>query len=328
MSGFSQAPGFAHWLADALGVGAVTVEAASKLSGGAIQENWRLDVVADGTPRALVLRRDAAATIGASHSRRDEFALFVAAWEAGVRVPRPLAFCDERQAGGPFALVEHVAGTGYGPKVVRDAALGGDRAALGRELGRQLARIHAMDAPGFLGPKPGDPAMAEIAELRGWLDAMGAARPGLEWALRTCEREAPAPDTVTLCHRDYRTGNFLVDGEGLTAILDWEFAGWSDPMSDLGWFCAECWRFSRPDLEGGGVCARSDFYAGYEGEGGQRIDPARVAWWERMAHLRWAVVALQQGRRHASGEERSLALALTGRIADTLEFSALKEARP
>lgn len=328
VSGFPRMPALARWLAGALGAGEVTVAGAEKLSGGAIQENWRLDVTADGTPRALVLRRDAAATIGASHSRRDEFALLSAAWAAGVRVPRPLAFCDAAAAGGPFALVAHVPGTGYGPKVVRDAALGGDRAALGRELGEQLARIHAMAVPAFLGPRPADPAAVEIARLRGWLDAMGAARPGLEWALRACEGDAPAPGAVTLCHRDYRTGNFLVDGDGLTAILDWEFAGWSDPMSDIGWFCAACWRFSRPDLEGGGICARDDFYAGYESGGGRGLDPARVAWWERMAHLRWAVIALQQGRRHASGEERSLALALTGRIADTLEFSMLRETRP
>jgi hypothetical protein len=43
-----------------------------------------------------------------------------------------------------------------------------------------------------------------------------------------------------------------------------------------------------------------------------------------MAHVRWAVIALQQGRRHASGEERSLHLALTARIADPVELMALR----
>ena len=38
-----------------------------------------------------------------------------------------------------------------------------------------------------------------------------------------------------------------------------------------------------------------------------------------MAHLRWAVIALEQGHRHVSGRELSLELALTGRMVPELE---------
>lgn len=320
------------WLRGALKVGALTVERAEKLSGGAIQESWGLDVRADGTLYPLVLRRDAEGTIEASRSRKEEHKIVSAAWAAGVAVPKPVAFCeDESIAGGPFAVVERVAGVGYGPKIVREVKLGGDRAALGRELGRQLARIHAIlpdeCLAKVLGPKPADPARAEIALLRDRLDALGAVRPGLEWAIRSAERDAPAPQDVVLTHQDFRTGNILVDEDGLTAILDWEFAAWSDPMADIGWFCAECWRFSRPDLEAGGLCDRAHFYDGYREVSGRTIDPARVRWWELTAHLRWAVIALQQGSRHASGSE-ALNLALTGRIADTVELAALRMTAP
>ncbi len=44
---------------------------------------------------------------------------------------------------------------------------------------------------------------------------------------------------------------------GLTAVLDWEFAAWGDPMLDLGWLCTECWRCSRKDLEAGGIGSRA-----------------------------------------------------------------------
>ncbi|MEJ1161708.1 phosphotransferase family protein [Prosthecomicrobium sp. N25] len=320
------------WLARVLPAREARVEKAEKLSGGAIQESWGLAVRADGSVRQLVLRRDSEGTIAASRSRKDEHRLLEAAWAAGVAVPRPIAFCeDETVAGGPFALVQRVSGVGYGPKVVRDATLGGDRAALGRELGRQLARIHAItpDAAlaAVLGPRPADPALAQVAHLRESLDALGANRPGLEWALRWAERHAPAPDAVVVTHQDFRTGNFMVDDTGLTAILDWEFAGWSDPMADLGWFCAECWRFSRPDLEAGGLCDRTPFYEGYERESGRRIDQGRVRWWEILAHVRWAVIALQQAGRRASGTE-ALSLALTGRVADGLELMALRMTPP
>jgi len=114
-----------------------------------------------------------------------------------------------------------------------------------------------------------------------------------------------------------------VDAAGLTAVLDWEFAGWGDPETDIGWFCAACWRFSRPDLEAGGIAARGDFYRGYEAESGRGIEPERVRYWEVAAHLRWGVIALQQGARHWSGAERSLELALTGRIVAELELALL-----
>lgn len=320
------------WLRGALKAGEVTIERAEKLSGGAIQESWGLDVCADGTLRPLVLRRDAEGTIEASRSRKEEHELVSAAFAAGVSVPRPVAFCDDESiAGGPFAVVERVRGVGYGPKIVREVKLGGDRAALGRELGRQLARIHAI-APdpmlaAVLGPKPEDPARAEVALMRERLDAMRAVRPGLEWALRWAERHAPAPGDVVLTHQDFRTGNILVDEAGLTAILDWEFAAWSDPMADIGWFCAECWRFSRPDLEAGGLCDREHFYEGYAEASGRVIEPDRVRWWEVMAHIRWAVIALQQGRRRSSGAE-ALNLALTAHIADPVELAALRMTAP
>lgn len=321
------------WLAATLDLPGARVTAADKLSGGAIQENWAVTVAADGMSRRLVIRRDAPATIAASRSRAEEYAIIAAAHRAGVRVPEPLGFCDDPTViGAPFAAMAWVGGTGYGPKVVRDASLGGDREALGRDLGRQLALIHRIDPdPALarvLGPRPADPALQAVAGLRGWLDARPAPRPGLEWALRWAERHAPAPDRVALTHQDFRTGNFLVDADGLTAVLDWEFAAWSDPACDLGWFCAECWRFSRHDLEGGGIASRAAVLSGYAAAGGIVPDPDRVRWWEVMAHIRWAVIALQQGDRHDSGAERSLHLALTGRIADTLEYRLLQMTAP
>jgi aminoglycoside phosphotransferase (APT) family kinase protein len=144
--------------------------------------------------------------------------------------------------------------------------------------------------------------------------AQAARDPVLAWGLRWLERNAPPPGDIVLCHRDYRTGNYLVDAGRLTAILDWEFCGWSDPMEDVAWFCARSWRFARPDREAGGIAGRADFYAGYEEASGRRVDPARIAFWEASAYLRWAAIAWQQGARHMSGVEPSLELALTARM--------------
>jgi hypothetical protein len=42
-----------------------------------------------------------------------------------------------------------------------------------------------------------------------------------------------------------------------------------------------------------------------------------------MAHIRWAVIALQQAHRHISGGEASLELALTGRLLPELELATI-----
>jgi hypothetical protein len=42
-----------------------------------------------------------------------------------------------------------------------------------------------------------------------------------------------------------------------------------------------------------------------------------------MAHVRWAMIALQQAQRHLSGSEPSLELALTGRIVAELEYEIM-----
>ena len=129
---------------------------------------------------------------------------------------------------------------------------------------------------------------------------------------------------MALIHRDYRTGNYLVDAGRTSGVLDWEFAGWGDPREDLGWFTARCWRFGGVDREAGGIAPLEPFLRGYESVAGHRPSRADLDYWQVMAHLRWAVIALQQAQRHRSGGERSLELALTGRIVDELEYEALR----
>jgi aminoglycoside phosphotransferase (APT) family kinase protein len=305
-----------------------TVTRFEKLTGGAIQENYAVDVEVPGGVQRLVLRADAPSGVAVSHSRAHEFALLKIAFAAGMTAPQPILFCaDDRIVGKPFYLMRRVEGTAAGHVIVRDDKWRGDRIALAERLGRELAILHRVRPPhpdlDFL-PIPSEaPALVAVASYRGFLDAYRAPRPALEWGLRWLERHAPPLGELVLCHRDYRTGNYMVDDSGLTGILDWEFAGWGDPHEDIGWFCAKCWRFGATAREAGGIAGRDDFLRGYEGASGRRVDPAQVRYWEAMAHARWAVIALQQGERHVSGAEPSLDLALTGRRVAELEYELL-----
>jgi hypothetical protein len=46
-------------------------------------------------------------------------------------------------------------------------------------------------------------------------------------------------------------------------------------------------------------------------------------WWEVLGNVKWAVGALTQSRRHLSGRERSVELAVLGRLAAEMEYELL-----
>ncbi|MDY7226569.1 phosphotransferase family protein [Hyalangium rubrum] len=332
----AQRGALAAWLAAQAEAKEAEIIALARLSGGAIQENWGLEVAFTGGRwggrQALVVRTDAPSGVAVSLGRPQEFALFQAAFSAGVTVPEPLwQDADGVVLGKPFFVMRRVNGTAAGHRLVKDAAAGGGRVNLAERLGRELARIHSIRPPraelAFLGSPPDSTARRWIAEFRGWLDRHEAAHPALEWGLRWLERHAADMPRPTLCHNDFRTGNIMVDAQGVSGILDWEFAGWGDPLADIGWFCAPCWRFGALEREAGGLGAREDFYRGYESQSGTPIDRARVPYWEAMATLRWAIIALQQAERHVSGGERNLELALTAHILPALELDLLEMTR-
>lgn len=319
------------WLARESG-GRAQVRDLKQLSGGAIQENWRLIVDLEGGSwpgtHDLVLRKDALSNVAVSHGRAEEFAILRHAHKAGVAVPTPCLLCDDDDVlGTPFFLMHRVSGTAAGHRLARAVA----NPKLTEDLGRNLARIHSIrDAAdlSFLERPVVAPARASVARYRGHLDALPDPHPALEWGLRWLDDHAPETDAPVFCHRDFRTGNYMVDDGTLTAILDWEFAGWSDPMEDIGWLTAKCWRFGAVDDVVGGVGALKDFMRGYEAESGVVLNHDALPYWQVMAHMRWAVIALQQADRFVRGGERNLELALTAHIVPELELEILTQTAP
>lgn len=318
-------------LAEGLAARRVEIRTLRRLSGGAVQENWAMDLqVEDGELEGLhelVLRSDATASLESSLSRMDEYRVLCAAHEAGVSVPEPLLACDGQEVlGRAFYVMRRMPGEASAHRLVKQF-LDGER--LVTRLGVELARLHALRPPwpGLECLEIPDlaPARFRIETYRGYLDGISSPQPTLEWALRWLQRHAPRDETLVLCHGDFRSGNYLVHEHNLSAILDWEFAAWSHPYEDIGWFCARCWRFGQDRREAGGMGSREAFYSGYESESGQVIDREAIAYWEIMATARWAVIALQQGERHLRGDERSLELALTARMVPEMELDLLDQ---
>jgi aminoglycoside phosphotransferase (APT) family kinase protein len=319
----------ARLIASELRAGGAEIVELRRLPGGAVREHWLVVAEVSGGACAgrhrLVLRSDGRTPLGIGLDLMQEFALLQTIHRAGIPAPEPLLCCgDAAIIGRPFHLTRWVAGEADPERVVA----AGPSDALAEQLGRAAAAIHAISPAcaelSFLGAPPTDPAMALLAEYRGRLDAIGEKRPVAEWGLRWLARNLPPPAAPVLCHGDFRTGNYLVEDGALAAILDWEFAGWGDPDSDLGWFCSRCWRFSELEREAGGIASRAALYRGYEAEAGRWPDPRRLRFWEVMAALKWLVIALLQRDRFLKQGERSLDLALTGRRAAECEFELLR----
>ena len=320
------------YLATCAGANSVRIDGMEKLSGGAIQENWLLEVTVSGGDwegaRRWVLRTDSPSAVNVSMTRAEEFAVLEAVFQADVKVPRPLWLCRDRAVvGRDFFVMEAIAGTAAGHRLVRDDVLVPDRGRLCQELGRNLARIHAIKplhaALGFIPEPVADPAQGSIDQYLDFLDALDGHYPVIEWGLRWLRNHKPEPAEPCLLHRDFRTGNFMVDEGRVSGILDWEFTGWGDWREDLGWFTANCWRFGCLERPAGGVGELKDFLAGYSEILPCSISPEELRYWQLMAHVRWAIIAVQQAERHLSGKQQSLELALTGRMVPELEYEIL-----
>jgi aminoglycoside phosphotransferase (APT) family kinase protein len=230
--------------------------------------------------------------------------------------------------GSDAYFMDWATGEAIGRRIVRNPDLEAARASLPRELAENLARLHAV-TPATEKSLPltlpeGGPARFAVTALRAQLDGLPGAYPAVELALRWLEANRPATEETVLLHGDFRTGNFLVTPEGLSAILDWEFARWGSPYEDLAWISVRDWRFGRLDKPIGGFAARAPFYEAYAKASGRPVDEAQVLWWEVCGNLRWALGSVFQGERYLSGEQTDLELIAIARRSTEMEFEALR----
>jgi aminoglycoside phosphotransferase (APT) family kinase protein len=261
----------------------------------------------------------------------DEFALITRANEAGVPVPAPLAL---EPAGGRLGtagmLMSFVPGTSVAPRILRKPEYDRARGALTAQLADALARIHSIDPATLTGVLPvpdGDPALAQISEWERQLDEIGEPLPAVELGLRWLRANAPEPVEPRLVHGDFRLGNFIVDEQGLAAVIDWELAHLGDPAEDIGWLCIRSWRFGNDDLRVAGVGDLDEFAAAYEAAGGAPVERDRVRYWEAFGNVKWAVICARQAHDHLTGVRRSHELASLGRRICEPEWDLLKLVR-
>jgi aminoglycoside phosphotransferase (APT) family kinase protein len=270
-------------------------------------------VDADGEP--LLVRRAAGGVIHRhTLTLADEYATLEAAYEAGVKVPKPYGYIADLEGREAFVM-ERLEGETIGRRIVQKPELAAARATLPVQMAEELAKIHAIPASHV--PFLGDAGLERMVDE---LDEVGEPHPAIElglWWLR--ENRPPAREPVVV-HGDYRIGNLVVDEHGLVGVLDWEFAHIDDPVRDLAFALVRAWRFGVPERRLGGVGPVEPYLDRYNELTGREVGTAELAYWELAGNVGWAIGCLTQLQRHLTGQDRSVELATLGRLGAEVEY--------
>eukprot|EP00903_Cladosiphon_okamuranus_P003026 g3024.t1 len=224
------------------------VASINRIHGGASRQTYSIDLTYEDATgpktKGLILRRDPPDSL-IDTERRVEFAAIKSAYgQRDIPVPEALFLETENDAlGAPFFVMGRIeSGTPLSPFKLDD--IEPHRAAIGEQFFRHLGSIAALPVEGSaLAAESESPVLDQCwrKELDYWANEIRSnakdPQPVAEAAIRHLERNPPpAAQRLSIVHGDYRTGNYLQDGEGaITAILDWEMAHIGDPYEDLAW---------------------------------------------------------------------------------------------
>ncbi|GBD23745.1 Putative aminoglycoside phosphotransferase [bacterium HR29] len=269
---------------------AVRVVAFRALPRGASNATWAVDLHIEcagaACDLACVLRLQREYGLLAPYDVLREHRVLRALDRAGVPVPRPLwaaARCEGIEA--PFFLMLRVEGRSL--PAFWYPAEGSEL----RAIAAQLAAIHALDweraGLAFLVPEAAgrDPLACDLAGWRIRAAARGLEGHPLLVALgETLRRERPSDLRLGLLHGDPNPGNFILRGEEVAAVVDWELAALGDPRSDLGFYAAlQTVFFAPPPVPGVTPLSRA-----YEDVTGVRLPD--LAYFEALGLFKLAIV--------------------------------------
>lgn len=272
----------------------VRVRSAVPLPGGRSKQTILVSIEnARALPDELVFRQDwAAAVTGTSVAM--EFEVLRRVHAAGIRVPQPLLIENGSDAlGAPFIVVGRLQGRAIGNLFDPPGAQPV------RDLAEQLGRIHALNKDDFAS-LPGVVERSyttaqlrdDLAKFRAGIEKLGSplpalARYALDWLDATVD-QVRGPQT--LVHGDCGWHNNLVDGDRLTAVLDWEMVHLGSPSLDLGWMKSATEK----------VVPWDEFIAIYRAAGGPEVDAFTIDWYSIYTKL-WFMNLLLQARAAVAG---------------------------
>ena len=286
----------------------VAIEGVAALSGGAASATWRLDTDAG----AFIFQRSA----GESHnslSRATQAEIVRRAGALGVPVAPMIAVPKPADRLGDSVVSGLVEGEALAPRWLKQPAYENARAQLAQQCADALARLHAAPVSHWADLPLKSGSGADLLEdMFGWYRRIGVNVPAFDLAFAYLKPRMPTAPATCLSHGDFRSGNILVNADGLAAVLDWELAHLSVPAEDLGWLCVQAWRFGEWQKPAGGFGTRDELLSAYRAAGGT-VDAADVHVWEIYGNLKWGMSCLQLADDHLSGRVPSVERAAIGR---------------
>lgn len=305
------------------GIGDVRVEDLRRIPAGASAATWRFDRVTGAAREAMIVQLfTGERQFSAALDKRTQGQVQQAARRAGILTPHVDMILDAPDDLGEGFVSAFVAGETLGRRIACSEELAGARARMTGQCASMLADIHRVD-PQSLPALPDDAPRDLLAQLRRAHDDCHVDLPVFELAFAWLDERMPAAGRRQLVHGDFRNGNFIVGGQGIVAVLDWEAAHLGDPLEDLGWMCLNAWRFGCIDKPVGGFGRRADFYRAYEAAGGEPVDPERVRYWEVYGTLKWGIICQWFGNQFIRREVPTIERGAIGRRVSETELDLL-----
>ena len=220
---------------------------------------------ADGEARKIVVRRYNPANYEEGHDKPScEFRALQLMSARGVPVPPPLLLDDDGSLLGlPGIVTGFVAGAAIEPPT--EAPRWGEMAAVNA---RMLARIHR--TPFSESDKrhlmDDDVEVAWFIKGGAMPDYMRADPDGeMVWQLVNSHWRKWTPVESRFAHTDYWSGNILWRGDEISAVVDWEEAGYAHPAADVAYARMEYFLEGLPE-------AAEVFLRVYESEAGWTLN--------------------------------------------------------
>jgi len=278
-----------------------------RFAGGLSRENWSIDATwvdtAGAQSRHLMLMRDASGTL-LDTDRKREFGV-LKALEA-TPVPTPKAYWmddDGHWLGAPSLVMDRM------PGQCEYLVLNGTRPLearlkLARSFTDLMANIHAIDwralGLGEVLDIPTDsPSRVELAHWEAeYRRVQLEPHPELDYVLDWLGLNAPKAQAIVLVHGDFKPGNALIEGEHISAKLDWETAHLGDPLEDLGWVTNSV---RKREHQIAGVWEREQIIATYRALTGREVNEAALRWWNVFSCWKLAVIQLTAVREFVAG---------------------------
>lgn len=272
------------WLRARTGWGGLRIESIEAISGGLVNEIRRVDVDPGdpgmGGRARYVLRWDPLEGPYAPYDMVGQFLLFEALGRTAVPVPKPLwVEADASVIGRAFWLSEFVEGETMGrllPPNASSARLAGFVDA--------LATIHAADW-GFVGladhcPVIRPEGIAGLVEqaAQDFVHLTDMDRPLFEVVRQSLHSSAPTHFEPALTHGDCSLSNYLFRGDRVAAVVDWDLRRITDPILDLGYYCAISDRFQMTLLPADRAARRMRVVEAYRARTGRSLQT--LPFWE------------------------------------------------